>query len=155
MKLPRFGVEEWLNVHENSAIYDIAGVSISSLTLEELFALSGTNPEDFYEKLQGTKLNYGWIEGSPAFKKTVSQLYTGVKPEQILQTNGATGANLLVLYGLIEPGDHVISFIRPTNNSTIFQSLWEQKWICGRLRKSMDGCQTWKNCVSSFVLTLR
>lgn len=25
MKLPRFGVEEWLNVHENSAIYDIAG----------------------------------------------------------------------------------------------------------------------------------
>ncbi|CYU16902.1 transaminase [Streptococcus suis] len=49
MKLPRFGVEEWLNVHENSAIYDIAGVSISSLTLEELFALSGTNPEDFYK----------------------------------------------------------------------------------------------------------
>ncbi|WP_449458860.1 aminotransferase [Streptococcus suis] len=109
MKLPRFGVEEWLNVHENSAIYDIAGVSISSLTLEELFALSGTNPEDFYKKLQGTKLNYGWIEGSPAFKKSVSQLYTGVKPEQILQTNGATGANLLVLYSLIEPGDHVIS----------------------------------------------
>ncbi|WP_153048650.1 aminotransferase class I/II-fold pyridoxal phosphate-dependent enzyme, partial [Streptococcus suis] len=85
------------------------GVSISSLTLEELFALSGTNPEDFYKKLQGTKLNYGWIEGSLAFKKSVSQLYTGVKPEQILQTNGATGANLLVLYSLIEPGDHVIS----------------------------------------------
>ncbi|HEL2229152.1 TPA: aminotransferase [Streptococcus suis] len=109
MKLPRFGVEEWLNVHENSAIYDIAGVSISSLTLEELFTLSGTNPEDFYKKLQGTKLNYGWIEGSLAFKKSVSQLYTGVKPEQILQTNGATEANLLVLYSLIEPGDHVIS----------------------------------------------
>ncbi|HFI0587520.1 TPA: aminotransferase [Streptococcus suis] len=109
MKLPRFDVEEWLNVHENSAIYDIAGVSISSLTLEKLFTLSGTNPEDFYEKLQGTKLNYGWIEGSPAFKNSVSQLYTGVKPEQILQTNGATGANLLVLYSLIEPGDHVIS----------------------------------------------
>ncbi|MGU7961040.1 aminotransferase [Streptococcus suis] len=109
MKLPRFGVEEWLNVHENSAVYDIAGVSISALTLEELFTLSGTNPEDFYKKLQGTKLNYGWIEGSPAFKEAVSQLYEQVSPEQILQTNGATGANLLVLYSLIEPGDHVIS----------------------------------------------
>ncbi|HFH9947254.1 TPA: aminotransferase, partial [Streptococcus suis] len=109
MKLPRFGVEEWLNVHENSAIYDIAGVSISALSLEELFALSGANPEDFYKKLQGTKLNYGWIEGSPAFKEAVSQLYEQVSPEQILQTNGATGANLLVLYSLIEPGDHVIS----------------------------------------------
>ena len=26
MKLPRFGVEEWLNVHEKSAIYDIAEI---------------------------------------------------------------------------------------------------------------------------------
>ena len=34
MKLPRFGVEEWLNVHEKSAIYDIAGVSIKALTME-------------------------------------------------------------------------------------------------------------------------
>ena len=40
MKLPRFGVEEWLNVHEKSAIYDIAGVSIKALTMEELFDLS-------------------------------------------------------------------------------------------------------------------
>ncbi|HEL9629460.1 TPA: aminotransferase [Streptococcus suis] len=109
MKLPRFGVEEWLNVHETSAIYDIAGVSIAALNLEELFGLSGTNPEDFYKKLQSTKLNYGWIEGSPEFKEAVSQLYEHVAPEQILQTNGATGANLLVLYSLIEPGDHVIS----------------------------------------------
>lgn len=109
MKLPRFGVEEWLNVHETNAIYDIAGVSIAALTLEELFALSDTNPEDFYKKLQGTKLNYGWIEGSPEFKEAVSQLYEQISPEQILQTNGATGANLLVLYSLIEPGDHVIS----------------------------------------------
>ncbi len=30
MKLPRFGVEEWLNIHEKSAIYDIAGVSIKA-----------------------------------------------------------------------------------------------------------------------------
>ena len=32
MKLPRFGVEEWLNVHEKAAIYDIAGV-LNLLTL--------------------------------------------------------------------------------------------------------------------------
>ena len=37
MKLPRFGVEEWLNVHEKSAICDIAGVSIKALTMRELF----------------------------------------------------------------------------------------------------------------------
>ena len=47
MKLPRFGVEEWLNVHEKSAIYDIAGVSIKALTMEELFDLSGLDKDAF------------------------------------------------------------------------------------------------------------
>lgn len=109
MKLPRFGVEEWLNVHEKEAKYDIAGVSIEALTLEELFTLSKTSLSQFCATLSETKLDYGWIEGSPGFKQAVSELYRTVGPEQILQTNGATGANLLVLYGLIEPGDHVIS----------------------------------------------
>ncbi len=109
MILPRFGVEEWLNLHEKKALYDIAGVSIESLSLNELFQLTGTQPASFYQSLSETKLNYGWIEGSPGFKKAVSSLYHAVSEEQILQTNGATGANMLVLFGLIEPGDHVIS----------------------------------------------
>lgn len=48
MKLPRFGVEEWLNVHEKSAIYDIAGVSIKDLTMRELFDLSGLDKDAFF-----------------------------------------------------------------------------------------------------------
>ena len=51
MKLPRFGVEEWLNVHEKSAIYDIAGVSIKALTMEELFDLSGLDKDAFFAQL--------------------------------------------------------------------------------------------------------
>lgn len=113
MKLPRFGVEEWLNVHEKEAIYDMAGVSIDALTLQELFDLAGLSQEEFYQELLTKKLNYGWIEGSPEFKRAVSNLYHSVAESQILQTNGATGANMLVLYGLIEPKDHVIS-IYPT-----------------------------------------
>lgn len=113
MKLPRFGVEEWLNVHEKEAIYDMAGVSIDALTLQELFDLAGLSQEEFYQELLTKKLNYGWIEGSPEFKRAVSNLYHSVVESQILQTNGATGANMLVLYGLIEPKDHVIS-IYPT-----------------------------------------
>ena len=109
MKLPRFGVEEWLNSHEREAVYDIAGVSIEALTLQELFELIRESETSFYQELLAKKLNYGWIEGSPEFKKAVSQLYESVTENQILQTNGATGANMLVLYGLIEPGDHVIS----------------------------------------------
>lgn len=54
-------------------------------------------------------MNYGWIEGSPEFKNEVSKLYKNMPVDNILQTNGATGANLLALYALVEPNDHVIA----------------------------------------------
>lgn len=109
MKIANFGVEEWLNVWENDAIYDIAGSSIASFTLEEIIGIDGTDPKEFYEKMLNFKMNYGWIEGSPEFKQEVSKLYKNMPPENILQTNGATGANLLAIYSLVEPGDHVIA----------------------------------------------
>ncbi|MFS7259951.1 aminotransferase [Carnobacterium divergens] len=109
MNIAPFGVEEWLNEWENEAIYDIAGSSIASLTVEELIGLDGSTIEAFFKEQSKTTLNYGWIEGSPEFKEEVSQLYTTVSPEAILQTNGATGANLLALYALVEAGDHVIA----------------------------------------------
>lgn len=109
MNIAPFGVEEWLNEWEKKAVYDIAGSSIASLTLEELIGLDGSTIETFFQEQSKTTLNYGWIEGSPEFKKEVSQLYTTVSPEAVLQTNGATGANLLALYALVEAGDHVIA----------------------------------------------
>lgn len=109
MKLPCFGCEDWLNVWENEATLDIAQSTISSFTLEELIEIGGKTNEEFFNELLKKKMNYGWIEGSPEFKEEVSKIYKNVKPEQILQTNGCTGANLLVMLSLIEKGDHVIS----------------------------------------------
>lgn len=109
MKIPSFGVEEWLNVWENDAIYDIAGSSIASFSLDEIIRIDGTTPEEFFNKLLDRKMNYGYIEGSLEFKEEVSKLYKTVDKDNILQTNGATGANILALYSLIEPEDHVIS----------------------------------------------
>ncbi|RRD40955.1 aminotransferase [Leptotrichia sp. OH3620_COT-345] len=109
MKIANFGVEEWLNVWENEAVYDIAGSSIASFTLEEIIAIGNKTKEEFFQELIIKKMNYGWIEGSPEFKKQVSMLYKNVSSEQILQTNGATGANFMALYALVEPDDHIIS----------------------------------------------
>ena len=73
MKLPRFGVEEWLNVHEKSAIYDIAGVSIKALTMEELFDLSGLDKDAFFAQLLKKKMDYGWIEGGTRVQNSGGQ----------------------------------------------------------------------------------
>ncbi|MBV0930687.1 aminotransferase [Lentilactobacillus sp. IMAU92037] len=109
MKIAGFGVEEWLNKWEKSATYDISQSTISSMTMAEALALDGNGGASFYDLLDSQKMNYGWIEGSPDFKAEVSKLYKHVDPDNVLQTNGATGANHLALYALVEPGDHVIS----------------------------------------------
>lgn len=108
MNVPLIGVEDWLNVHEKSATVDIAQSTIVSMTTAELLELDGG--KDFYEQLNAEKQNYGWIEGSPVFKAEVAKLYEhDLDPNCILQTNGCTGANLLAIMALVNPGDHVIA----------------------------------------------
>ena len=110
MKIAGFGVEAWLNAHEREATTDISQSSIAALTMAEVAALDDQQtPQAFYQELGAARLDYGWIEGSPQFKSLVSQLYHHVPSDNVLQTNGATGANQLAIYSLIEPGDHVIA----------------------------------------------
>ena len=109
MHIATIGVEDWPNVWEKSATYDIAQSTISSMTMGEILALDDEQGATFYERLNKEKMNYGWIEGSPAFKEEVAKLYRSADPDNVLQTNGATGANLLALLALVEPGDHVIA----------------------------------------------
>lgn len=111
MEIANFGVEEWLNEWEKEATYDISQSSIESLTLEELIALDGSTVAEYFTARSEEPMDYGWIEGSDRFKELVASLYETVAPDNILQTNGTTGANFLALYGLIEPGDHVISML--------------------------------------------
>ena len=104
------GCEDWLNVYEKSAKWDIAQSTFASFTMDELMALDGEEGASFYESLNREVMNYGWIEGSPEFKDEVAKLYRKpVSPSRILQTNGCTGANLNAMHVLIEQGDHVVA----------------------------------------------
>lgn len=110
MDIPVIGVEEWLNVHERDAAWDLAQSTIASLTMGELRALDGRDGAAFYEMIDRQTMNYGWIEGSPGFKSAVASLYEREIPHgNILQTNGCTGANLNALMAVVRPGDHVVA----------------------------------------------
>lgn len=108
MKIKPFAIEEWMNEYEHDAVYNLAETCVDSLSLEELITISGENYDDFFRSIADKKLTYGYITGSPGFKENVARLYKTMKPENILSMNGAIGANFLVLYSLIEPGDEVV-----------------------------------------------
>lgn len=59
MQIKTIGVEDWLNVWEKSATYDIAQSTISSMTMDEILALDGEAGATFYERLAREKMNYG------------------------------------------------------------------------------------------------
>ncbi|SNT52553.1 Aspartate/methionine/tyrosine aminotransferase [Bacillus sp. OK838] len=113
MNIKTFAVEHWMNLYEMEAVYNIAETCVESLTVNELISIDGTDPEKFLLDLGKNKLTYGHIEGSPDFRRLVSNQYQSLEADNVLVTNGAIGANFLLLYSLIQPGDHVVA-VHPT-----------------------------------------
>ncbi len=110
MKIRDFGVEMWMNAYENHCELNLAETCVQSLTVAELLALSGkTNV--ILEELLPLKLTYGAIEGSERLRGLIAGLYDRQRPENVVVTHGAIGANALVHETLVEPGDRVISVL--------------------------------------------
>lgn len=113
MKIKTFKVEQWMNKYENDAKYNLAETCVDSLTLRELLKLAGKNPEEYMAALVDTRMTYSHIEGSPSLLKGIASLYRDIKPDQVIPTHGAIGANYQVLLTLIGPNDSMIS-VAPT-----------------------------------------
>ena len=113
MKIRPFAVEEWMNAYETGARYNIAETCVDSISVDELFRLCGEDSAAFWKRFSARRLTYGDIEGAPAFREGICRLYKTLKPEEVVTTHGAAGANHHVFYSLVEPGDRVIS-IMPT-----------------------------------------
>ena len=105
MKIAPFAIEEWMNEYEATARYNLAETCVKPLTVGELLDLTGASLDDLLDRT----LSYGDIPGSPALRGLLAGLYREQTPENILVMNGAIGANFLVFYSLVEPGDTVIS----------------------------------------------
>lgn len=111
MKIEPFKVEEWMNAYETGARYNIAETCVDSVSLDELFELTGKNKGKFWNEFSSQRLTYGYIEGNPSLKEGICSLYHTLKPDEIVPTHGAAGANHHIFYSLLEPGDRVISII--------------------------------------------
>ena len=125
MQIKDFKVEQWMNEWETKCRYNVAETCTYSVTLDQLFDICGGSREEFMQQFAARRLTYGDIEGNPEFLKGVCGLYQTVKPEHVIPTHGAAGANYLVLSTLVNPGDHVVS-IMPT-----YQQLYSIPEMCG------------------------
>ena len=113
MKINPFKVEEWMNKYEAGAKYNIAETCVDSITLDELWQLTGVDGNKFWKNFSKKRLTYGDVEGNPEFLDGVCGLYKTIHPENIVPTHGASGANHHIFYSIINPGDRIIS-IMPT-----------------------------------------
>ncbi|MEO3387206.1 aminotransferase [Mesorhizobium sp. CAU 1741] len=110
MRIDAFGVEIWMNRHENHCRYNLAETCVESLTVAELLALAGKS-NAILDELLPMKLTYGAIEGSQRLRDAIAELYETRGPDDVLVAHGAIGANSLVYSALVEPGDTVISIV--------------------------------------------
>jgi aspartate/methionine/tyrosine aminotransferase len=104
MKLPDFKVEQWMNVYENDAVYNLTDTCVSPLTFGELTAM------DSEQSLSDLKLDYGTITGDVHLKKEILSLYQSGTIDNITLMQGCLQANESVIYTLLSPGDKVIVF---------------------------------------------
>ena len=111
MKIAQFKVEDWMNEYEKYSKYDLGNTTVQTMSLDELFELTGENKQEFFNNISKQKLGYGYIKGLPAFKTGIKNLYSTIETDYIIPTIGAAGANHLVFYSLVEPSDRVISVI--------------------------------------------
>ncbi len=109
MEIKAFGVEEWMNIYEDDARYNIAETCVDSLKVGELLDIAGTGDE-FLKKLADTKLTYGAIQGSAELRQEVTELYHTKKTiNNVIITNGGIAANFLAIFSLVAPGDEVVA----------------------------------------------
>ncbi|HHW94506.1 MAG TPA: aminotransferase [Mogibacterium sp.] len=113
MYIKPFAVEDWMNAYETGARFNIAETCVNSISVDELFRLTGEDKQAFLDEFCARRMTYGDIEGAPAFKNAICSLYKTVKPRNIIPTHGAAGANHHVFLSLLSPGDRIIS-IMPT-----------------------------------------
>ncbi len=102
MRIPEFDMERWQSRWEHQVRFNLAESGVHPLRLHELMS-----PRDA-QALERTPLGYIQTDGTPELKARIATLYPGAGPENILVTTGSAEANFLLLWHLLEPGDHVL-----------------------------------------------
>ncbi|MCU0287197.1 MAG: aminotransferase class I/II-fold pyridoxal phosphate-dependent enzyme [Acidobacteria bacterium] len=102
MKIDVFELERVQSMYRDKVAYNFSDTGVHPYTLKEII-----NNDDI-EELISLRLGYGQTNGEPELRETIARLYPGAEKNNILVTNGASEANLIAVWSLIEPGDELV-----------------------------------------------
>jgi len=102
MKIEPFKMERMQSTWENVVTYNLSESGVHPIPLKELIS------QEELDELLSLELGYCQTNGTPELRKTISRLYPGSNPDQILVTNGSAEANFILIWSNIEPGDEVL-----------------------------------------------
>ncbi len=150
MNISPFKVEEWMNAYETQATINIAETCVNSVSLDELFALTGENKQAFLNAFCQRRLTYGDIVGKPELREGICDLFKTFHPDEVATTHGAAGANHLAMYALIRPGDHVdlcpADLSAAVFHPAVLRRAGRSASVCARKTAS---CRIWTSCAGS------
>ena len=102
MKFEEFQLERNQSTWENKVDYNLTESGVHPGTIKSLF------DSDFIQKIENTEITYGFTEGSPELRESISSIYPGAVIENIQAFNGSAEANMVAIMTLIEPGDEIV-----------------------------------------------
>ncbi len=115
MQIPPFKLERYFARYEFSARYLLCSSDIESVTVQDLLDLEPGAEELFKQHWLG----YTESAGAPSLREAISQVYTGIQPDQVLVHSGAEEAIFLFMNSMLQAGDHIVV------HSPCYQSLFE------------------------------
>ena len=95
-----FELERWQCVWENRVRFNMTESGVHPLSVDELLEISGTDPA----VLGAQRLLYSQSNGTEALRTAISALYPGTTEDNILVTVGSSGANFVICWTTLEPG---------------------------------------------------
>jgi len=99
-----FMLEREMGTWEHEVDYNLSESGVHPMTTRELFEGDAEKMNEILD----TEINYPPSNGSKELRQSISALYPGASPEDILATCGAAQANFTSLLTVLDPGDEIL-----------------------------------------------
>lgn len=149
MNISPFKVEEWMNAYETQATINIAETCVNSVSLDELFALTGENKQAFLNAFCQRRLTYGDIVGKPELREGICDLFKTLRPDEVATTHGAAAQITWPCMRSFAPATTSSACCRPISSCIPFRSPSARRSICFRCARKTAFCRISTSCAVS------